>query len=106
MANSISHYQSTNLQEVQQVSSRPWFRVKQIDATEIEWDFWRQSYLWNGVLVISTKSFYGVSPEDIYKTYTGNNKIIVDDSQALQLNSYEYVVIKDAAWQTQTVSPV
>jgi hypothetical protein len=106
MANSISHYQSTNLQEVQQVSSRPWFRVKQIDATEIEWDFWRQSYLWNGVLVISTKSFYGVSPEDIYKTYTGNNKIIVDDSQSLQFNSYEYIVIKDAAWQTQTVSPV
>ena len=106
IANSISHYQSTNLQEVQQVSSRPWFRVKQIDSTEIEWDFWRQSYIWNGVLVISTKSFYGVSPEDIYKTYTGNNKIIVDDSQALQLNSYEYVVIKDAAWQTQTVSPV
>lgn len=106
MANSISHYQSTNLQEVQQVSSRPWFRVKQFDATVLEWDFWRQSYLWNGVLVISTKSFYGVNPSDIYKTYTGNNKIIIDDDEFLEFGSYEYSVIKDAGWQTETVSPV
>lgn len=106
MVNSISHYQSTNLQEVQQVSSRPWFRVKQVDFINIEWDFWRQSYLWNGVLVVSTKGFYGVDPSDIYKTYTGNNKIIVEDDQVLSLNSYEYTVIREAGWQTEIVSPV
>lgn len=105
LANSISHYQSTNLQEVQQVSTRPWFRVKQIDTITPEWDFWKQ-FLWNGVLIVSTKSFYGVDPSDIYKTYTGNNKIIIDDDEFLQFSSYEYTIIKDAGWQTETVSPV
>lgn len=106
LANSISHYQSTNLQEVQEVSNRPWFRVKQLDATTLEWDFWNQSYIWDDVLIVSTSSFYGVSPADIYKTYTGNNKFIVDDNQQLLFNNYKYSILNEVGWQTQTVSPV
>lgn len=106
IVNSISHYKSTNLQEVQQVTNRPWFRVKAFGNTEFDWDYWNASYIWNGVLVLASTSYYGVSPEDIYKTYTGTNKIIIDDDVPITLKSYEYRLLNEVIWQSDTITPV
>lgn len=106
MVNNFSHYQSTNLQEIQQVSKRPWLKVLNFENLELDWQFWDASYIWNGVLVLASSSYYGVNPEDIYKTYAGTNKIIVDDDRKLRINSYSYDVIKDVSWQTATIVPV
>jgi hypothetical protein len=106
LVNMLSHYQSTNLQEVQQVTTRPWLRVKSSGSLDFDWEFWDMSYIWNGVLILASRSYYGVDPSDVYKTYTGTNKIIVDDTRALTLKSYEYNVLKDISWQTQTISAV
>lgn len=106
LVNNISHYQSTNLQEVQQISSRPWFKVKAAGATTFEWEFWKDYYLWQGVLVVATTAFYGVDPSDIYKTYVGTNKIIVDDERRILFGNYAYTSFSDVEWQTETVSPV
>lgn len=106
LVNMLSHYQSTNLQEVQQITTRPWLKVKSSGSLDFDWEYWDMSYIWNGVLVLASRSYYGVDPSDIYKTYTGTNKIIVDDTRALTLNSYEYNVLKDISWQTQTLSAV
>lgn len=103
LVNTVSHYRSTNLQEIQQVTNRPWFKVKQSGLLEFDWNYWDTSYIWNGVLVLSSTSYYGVSPEDIYKTYTGTNKIIVDDDREFTLNSYEYRLLDNVIWQS-TVS--
>jgi hypothetical protein len=89
--NTISYYQSTNLQEVQQVQTRPWFAVKYSLPLELEWDFWKSTpFLWEDVLIIASTSYYGVDPETVYKSYTGTNKIIVDTEKVFTLNSYEY----------------
>jgi hypothetical protein len=106
LVNMLSHYQSTNLQEVQQITNRPWLKVKESGSLEFDWEYWDLSYIWNGVLVLASRSYYGVDPSDVYKTYTGTNKIIVDDTRALTLNSYEYNILKDISWQTQTISAV
>ena len=106
LVNMLSHYQSTNLQEVQQITTRPWLKVKESGSLDFDWEFWDLSYIWNGVLVLASRSYYGVDPSDIYKTYTGTNKIIVDDTRALTLKSYEYNILKDISWQTQTLSAV
>lgn len=106
LVNTISHYQSTNLQEVQRVSKRPWFRVKFAPPLSLDWEYWHSAFLWQGVLVLSTTNYYGVDPSDIYKTYTGTNKIIVDDPTVFSLNNYEYVVVKDVSWQSNTVNAV
>lgn len=97
--NNISYYKSTNLQEVQKVSKRPWFKVKFAGPNELDWDFWTKAYLWQGVLVLSSTSYYGVNPSDIYKTYTGTNKIIVDDETPFRFNLYQYSMYKDISWQ-------
>jgi hypothetical protein len=106
LINTISHYKSTNLQEVQQVTNRQWFKVKSFGLDSFEWSYWDTSFIWNGVLVIASTSYYGVSPEDIYKTYIGTNKIIIDDQQSFGVGSYEYRILTDVIWQSSVTNAV
>lgn len=105
--NSISYYQSTNLQEVQNVSERPWFRVKVLGSYPLDWEFWDSpSFNWNNVLVLSETSYYGVDPSNVYKSYTGTNKIIVDDDRPVRFNEYAYTVFTDVNWNQFVQDPV
>lgn len=105
--NSISYYQSTNLQEVQNVSERPWFRVKVLSGFGLDWEFWNApSFNWNKVLVLSETSYYGVNPSEVYKSYTGTNKIIVSDDAPVTLKNYGYAVYTDIGWSKFIVDPV
>jgi hypothetical protein len=106
LVNLVSHYKSTNLQEVQNITERPWFKVKYLGPLDLEWNYWNSAYVWNGVLVLSTKSYYGVDPSDVYKSYVGTNKIIVDDTRKFRLNSYQYELYTDIVWQSQISNPV
>ena len=107
MFNSISYYQSTNLQEVQNIAERPWFRVKVLGAYPLDWEFWNlESFNWNKVLVLSETSYYGVNPSNVYKSYTGTNKIIVDDERPVSFGEYSYTVFKDVGWNQFVQDPV
>jgi hypothetical protein len=107
--NSISYYQSTNLQEVQNISERPWFRVRVLGSSTqpLNWDFWESpAFNWNKVLVLSEKSYYGVDPSDVYKSYTGTNKIIVDDERPISIGNYSYTIFTDVNWSQFVQDPV
>ena len=113
LVNLISTYKSTNLQEVQNVRTRPWFKVKYSGILALNWDFWDIAYKWQGVLVISSTSYYGANPGDIYKAYTGTNKVIVDDYNASEVNpkvlsfkDYEYNFYSEIEWQSSTQNAV
>jgi hypothetical protein len=106
LMNSISHYQSTNLQEVIQQTLRPWFKVKFDPPYTLDWLYWDASYIWGDVLVLASTSYYGIDPGIIYKSYTGTNKIIVDDTRPFSVNTYEYKIYQDVSWQSQTISAV
>lgn len=104
--NSISYYQSTNLQEVQNVAERPWFRVKVLGSYSLDWEFWDSgSFNWNKVLVLSETSYYGVNPSNVYKSYTGTNKIIVDDERPVKFKDYSYTLFTDVVWNQFTLDP-
>jgi hypothetical protein len=105
--NTISYYQSTNLQEVQRVEIRPWFAVKYAPPLTLEWDYWNTSpYIWDGVLIVASTSYYGVDPSTIYKSYTGTNKIVVDTDKVFTVNGYEYSVYKGITSEQTTHSAV
>jgi hypothetical protein len=105
--NTISYYQSTNLQEVQKVDVRPWFGVKYSLPLTLEWDDWKtSSFVWRGVLILSSTSYYGVDPSTIYKSYTGTNKIIIDTDKVFTVNGYEYTVYKGITSKQITSSAV
>lgn len=107
MFNTISHYQSTNLQEVVQTATRPWFSVKTVPPLTLDWQYWFASnYLWDGVLIRSATSYYGVDPETIYKSYTGTNKIIVDSDKTLMVNGYRYSIYSGVSWSQSVIDAV
>jgi hypothetical protein len=107
MFNTISYYQSTNLQEVQKVDFRPWFKVKYLLPATLEWDYWKtSSFVWDEVLILSSTSYYGVDPSTIYKSYAGTNKIIIDTDKVFTINGYEYAVYKGITSKQITASAV
>ena len=111
--NTVSYYQSTNLQEIQKVEERPWFAVENAPPEVLEWDYWRSTaFLWEGVLIVSSKNYYGVSPSTIYKSYTGTNKIIIDSPGTLTISNvrsndeYEYRIYSGITSKLTTVTAV
>ena len=106
LINNISQYQSTNLQEVQRQTLRSWFTAKFGSPDTYDWDFWSDSFTWNGVLVFSSSTFFGIDPQDIYKAYTGTNKIIIDDDRPIRIDGYQYSTYQAVNWQTAIVKPV
>jgi hypothetical protein len=104
--NALSYYQTTNLQEVKNVTKRPWARVRFSADGIYEWEYWNDFYMWDGVLVQSSSSYYGVDPEDLYKSYTGTNKIIIEDDSVFGIQGYEYSIFKDVTWQSQISNAV
>jgi hypothetical protein len=104
--NNISYYQATDLQQIQSVITRPWANVRSEDGVNFDWQYWETNYSWNGMLVISTSSTYGVNPSEIYKTYIGTNKIIVDDGEGMILDSDKLKIYDTVEWSTSVVTPV
>lgn len=109
--NNLSYYKSTSLQRVQQQVDRPWYKVKISGPLTLDWNYWNAvPFLWgngeNSVLVISTESYYGVDPSDIYKVYTGTNKIIVDNEVPLLVGDYSYKFYNQVSWRSEVYKPV
>lgn len=105
MFNNISYYQATNLQLAQSRTLRSWSKVKTVSPVEKDWEDWL-SYTWNQILVLGTSNLYGTNPSDIYKTYIGTNKIIVDDNAGMSISPDTIKIYQDATWQSFVVTPV
>lgn len=107
LTNVISLYKSTNLQEIQKAVYRPWSRVLQsLTEGTLKWQYWKSNYTWNAVLVIASLDYYGIDPSTIYKAYTGTNKIVVDDTRKIKINTYEYGLYKYSPTATKIINAV
>jgi hypothetical protein len=104
--NNIAYYQANNLQQVQSTLTRPWLQVKTDGVTNFQWEYWLNNFVWQGVLVISASDLYGVSPSDVYKTYVGTNKIIIDDNEGMIFDAEKLKIYADTTWQTTVKIPV
>ena len=104
--NNISYYQASSLQEIESKTERPWFRVLSDGTSVLDWQFWLNTSTWGGMLIISSSDFYGINPENIYKTYMGTNKIIVDDGEGLIYQAEKIKAYTNAEWSTTVSTPV
>jgi hypothetical protein len=104
--NNVAFYQANNLQQIQSTLTRPWLNVKTDGITNYQWQYWLNNFTWDGVLVISSSNLYGVSPDEVYKTYLGTNKIIIDDNEGMTFNPDTLKVYNDTTWQTTVKIPV
>jgi hypothetical protein len=104
--NNIAYYQASSLQEVESRTIRPWFKVLTDGVTVFDWQFWFNNFTWDGMLIIGSSQFYGINPSDIYKTYIGTNKIIVDDGEGLIYQPEKLKVYTEIEWSTTVSTPV
>lgn len=104
--NNIAYYQANNLQQVQSTINRSWFRVQEEGLTSYDWQYWSNNFTWDGVLVVSSTEAYGVNPADIYKTYLGTNKIIIDDEEGMTLNPEKLTIYNDSTWSNIVATPL
>ena len=104
--NNIAYYQANNLKQVQSTINRSWFKVENGDITNYDWQYWANNFTWEGVLVISSTELYGVNISDIYKTYLGTNKIIIDDGEGMTLDPDKLKVYSNSIWSTTVAIPV
>ena len=74
--------------------------------TSFDWDYWLNSFTWEGVLIISSSELYGVNPADVYETYIGTNKIIIDDDEGLSIQPNNLSVYSEVIWSTNVATPV
>jgi hypothetical protein len=104
--NNIAFYQDNNLQQIQSTLVRPWLKVKTDGITNYNWQYWLNSFTWRDVLVVEKSNLYGVSPDAVYQTYLGTNKIIVDDSEGMIFDADRVKIYADTTWQTSVKVPV
>lgn len=104
--NNIAYYQANSLQQVQSVLLRPWSRVKTDGVTNYDWEYWDNNFNWNGVLVISSSDLYSVNPVDVYKTYIGTNKFIIDDGEGLSIDADNINVYTGITWSSSVGTAV
>lgn len=105
--NNISHYQATNLQTIQNIITRPWLKVLNDGFNDIYWEYWLNNYIWNGVLVLSSTDKYTTSLKDVYASYTGTNKVIIDtDREDIGFADTSVRVFSEVEWQSYVINPV
>jgi len=101
MFNNISVYQGTNTQIAQRFTFNTW--------QEIEDGYnWQDldSGTWNNVLIKSSDVLFIVDPKQVYKSYIGTNKVIVDDeSVEFNLKTDSLRSYSDVSWQNYIITP-
>lgn len=101
--NTISIYQGTSLQVIQRLITRNWQEVKDENP---DWESWYDEGNWNNVLIRSKNSTYAVDPSNVYSSYIGTNKTIVDDfDESFNINTENIMVYQNAIWQNYITTP-
>lgn len=123
--NNVSNYLLSDQKSAQTYIFRSWGQAKTMDLASIadrvdnpetpeneSYNTWKDFIdskpviSWENILYIPAKKTYLVDPVAIYRTYTGTNKIIVEDNNTLRFNNYQYRMIKDVEWETRILPAV
>jgi hypothetical protein len=104
--NNISYYEANSLIEIQTKLIRPWIKVLSDGSEAFNWSYWENNFTWDGVLTLGETEFYNVSPSDIYKTYIGTNKIIIDDGQGIVYTGEKIKMYTDIEWSSSVSTAV
>jgi len=101
MFNNISVYQGTNTQIAQRFTFNTWQEIED----GYNWED-LDSGTWNNVLIKSSDVLFVVNPKEVYKSYIGTNKVIVDDESAeFNLKTDSLRAYLDTSWQNYIITP-
>lgn len=105
--NNISYYLSKGLGVKTDLTLRAWENVLNFDSIQRAWSFWDTGdQVWRDVYILGQTSSYFNTPADIYRSYTGTNKNIIDDNAGMLFKKTESSVYSAISWRTVTEKPV
>jgi hypothetical protein len=104
--NNISYYQASDIKEIESTSIRPWIKVLTDGVETFDWQFWDNNFNWNEMLIAGSTELYNINPADVYKTYIGTNKIIIDDGEGLIYQPEKLKIYTNVNWQSNVSTPV
>jgi hypothetical protein len=113
--NNISYYSSNGLGRLSDILARQWLRVLFGDVEEnltvkktwYDWYYINQNTIrtWKAVYIKSESVKYLLTPENIYKAYTGTNKNVVFDENTFKVSNKEFSIANNAKWLSITQKP-
>lgn len=105
--NNVSYYLSKGLGIKTDLTIRSWENVLNYDSVTRAWQFWDAgNQKWRDVYILGQTTSYFSSPEDIYRSYTGTNKNIIDDKNGITFQKSGSTVYSAISWRTITEKPV
>lgn len=105
--NNISYYLSKGLGIKTDLTIRSWENVLNFDNVTRAWSFWDAGdQIWRDVYILGQTSSYFSTPEEIYKSYTGTNKNIIDDGTGVSFQKTQSKVYAGVSWRSLTEKPV
>ena len=107
--NNVAFYQTKNLQLIQSQVFRPWANADAVVDGNSTWGILKTSgenYSWRDILVSGTFDQYGVNPPEVYNSYLGTNKIIIDDEDGLTIDADSLKIYNAVTWQTSVSIPI
>ena len=110
--NNISYYPVEGLGQVDAIVPRSWLRVLTADdIVNYDWQFWydqngtSEIQQWVDVYVLEQTRETSLTPGDIYKTFIGTNRVIIDDGSSLSIDSDSMTIVSDASWSRFSIKP-
>jgi hypothetical protein len=104
--NNISFYRPSGLGETLGILARSWLRVLTADdIVNFDWGYWydengtSEIKDWEDVYVIDETRSAALTPQNIYQSYVGTNRIVVDDDDSeLVLDADTVSILSSATW--------
>jgi hypothetical protein len=102
--NAFNYYQLSFGQSISGLGFKTWASIKGVDNV---WSDVKDVYdTWRSVGYVDVEVYETISPSDIYKLYTGTNRLTFTDNSRVTLKNYNYPIYANASWRTSVVTPV
>lgn len=104
--NNISYYESTGLNQILSTIFRIWQSVYEAGLGQYyQWEDWyiddeQNIQNWQSVYLIDESRYFSLTPENIYQTYVGTNRIVIDDDFVTTITSDSATILTNAKWST------
>jgi hypothetical protein len=103
--NNISYYLEESIGKKVGIVARNWGQVYEDPPTTYDWQHWRDSGTWRDVYVLDQTTTYILTPENIYQSYLGTNREVIDDEGGVYIGSYGFSAYSDTVWSQDTRKP-
>ncbi len=111
--NNISYYLTEGLAITKTVNARDWQNVWENTSPPpayFSWSYWNDDNIWSdntwkNVYLLSLSNQYSISPENIYQSYVGTNRDVIDDDSGFSILNSSFSTYSTISWSQQTEKP-